>query len=151
MWLDMDNEGNNNNRFSANFFSLQLQLKTLLEDAGGDDALALLDTLTNLNKSEQKVALKLFSKVIQRVTSGPIRLETEGDLALKEFEDNLYEDLVAAIEEQTREERIATTPKIEVLSGGRELKPANQEPKKSPIDIASARKKRRERRPSLVN
>ena len=57
--FDMANSGDNK-RFSANFLSLQLQLKTLLEEAGGDDLIPFLDALTGLTRSEQKIALKLL-------------------------------------------------------------------------------------------
>lgn len=161
MWIEDDSivkfldmaDDTQNKRFSANFFSLQLQFKALLEEAGGDDVVSFLDTLASLNRSEQKVALKLFSKVLKRVVDGPIRLETEGDLALKEFEDTLYDDLLEAIEQETSQV-VKPKKKIEVLQGGKinKIEDIDQIAKhKNPIDLASARKKRRERRPSFIN
>jgi hypothetical protein len=89
-------------RFSSNFLSLQLQLKTILEEAGGDDLMPFLDTLSSMNKSEQMVALRLFKRTLDRFVGGSMRLETLGDLALKEFEDSLFSGLlddVAALKE----------------------------------------------------
>jgi|GEM_PF-7106372 len=84
-------------RFSSNFLSLQLQLKTILEEAGGDDLMPFLDTLSAMNQSEQRLALKLFKRTLDRFIGGSLRLETLGDLALKEFEDSLYSGLIDGI------------------------------------------------------
>ena len=65
--------------FSANLMSLQLQLKTLLEEAGGDDVVSLLDALCRISGSEQKVALKAFVQIIDRINSGDLRLSSSKD------------------------------------------------------------------------
>lgn len=80
--------------FTANLFSLQLQLKALLEDAGGDQVGELLDSLCKLTRSEQSIVLKVFSRVVGDILGSDNRLVTDGDVALKRFEDSLYEELV---------------------------------------------------------
>jgi hypothetical protein len=129
--------------FSSSLLSLQLQLKTLLEGAGGDAALTFLDTLSTLNPSEQKLILGLFTTVVERVKSGEDRLETEEDQHLKEFEETLYRDILDSMREAAND-----TPnrKIEVLEGGKSRNRID----KTPIDLAEARKSRR-RSKQLLN
>ena len=135
--------------FSASLFSLQLQIKTLLEGAGGDDALALLDALCTLNKSEQRVALKLFRRCIDRIAEGSERLETAEDKALKEFEDGLYNEIVNSMHNAARSDGNAAR-KFEVLDGGKDEKSANPT-RSTPIDFAKARKAKQNRTPPLLN
>ncbi|MEZ4754732.1 MAG: hypothetical protein R3A13_10575 [Bdellovibrionota bacterium] len=104
-------------RFTKNLFSLQLQLKTLLEDAGGDEALELLDTLCKLNPSEQNLVLKVMNRLVGDILNHGPRFETEGDLALKKFEDDLYGDLLRAMQQQSASEK---RQKFEVVSGGKD-------------------------------
>jgi hypothetical protein len=141
----MESNGGNN-RFSANFLSLQLQLKTLLEEAGGDELMPFLDALGTMNRSEQKIILKVLTRTIEKVATKTPRLATDGDLALKEFEDSLFADLAQALE--TGETKSPTRPrKIEVLSGGK----ASPEPEKTPIDLAAARKRKRISSDTILN
>jgi hypothetical protein len=130
--------------FSANLLSLQLQLKTLLEGAGGDSALQFLDTLSALNPSEQQLALRLFTTVIDSIRAGTQRLETAEDRVLKEFEENLYTDILASMREAANQ---SEPRKIEVIDGGK----ARQVPSNAPIDLAAARKNRRSRQKHLLN
>lgn len=126
---------------SRNLLSLQLQLKTILEDAGGDQAVEFLDTVARLNRSEQLVALRLFSRVVERFLAGPVRLETAADQSLQEFEDTLYDDLLGVM----REAGGMTGPR-EVIDGGKS--PARATP---PIDLDAARRARRNRSKPLFN
>ena len=98
--------------FSSNYMSLQLQLRTLLQDCGGEGAACLLDSLCCLTPSEQALALKLFSGVIDRILAGEIRLKTAADCTMKEIEENLYSDLVRSIESPA-------PGKLEVIRGGK--------------------------------
>jgi len=123
--------------FSANFFSLQLQLNSLLEDAGGEAALTFLDKLSSLHKSEQKIMMRIFENTVDRVRNGDIRLETEEDLVLQNFEKNLYNDIVYAM--QTA--RVLPEPmKLAVVDGGKS--PA-QKPQSAPINLAERRHSRK--------
>ena len=131
--------------FSANLFSLQLQIKTLLEGAGGDQALELLDTLCTLNKSEQRVALQVFQRCLARVAESEQNLCSTEDRALKEFEEQLYQDIAQAMHEGSIRERPVAARRFEVLDGG---KGENE----APIDLEKARKTRRLRPvPTLIN
>ena len=127
--------------FSANFFSLELQIKTLLEGAGGDNAIALLDALSQLNGLEQEVALSIFTRAINRIATGESRLVTEEDRALKDFEESLYKDILDAIKEAAK---TTGTTRFEVLRGGKS-------PRKTPINLSEARKARELRGKSIIN
>lgn len=122
--------------FSRNFLSLQLQLKTMLEEAGGEGVAGLLDHLSNLSTAEQKVAIKLFERVLRDfIAQGP-RFSDANDIERKRFEEQLYTDLSREMEEA----RKASQPgnNFEVIDGGRNAKI------KSPqlIDLNSHRRSR---------
>ncbi|NDC36659.1 MAG: hypothetical protein EBZ48_01255 [Proteobacteria bacterium] len=140
----MDTPGSKS-RFSANFLSLQLQLKTLLEESGGDELMPFLDALSTLNRSEQKILLKLLARTIEKVVATTPRFETAGDLALKNFEDALYHDIANALDFGHLKE--VPCKRIEVLEGGKEI-PSNR---KAPIDLATARKRKRLSSASILN
>lgn len=125
--------------FSSSLLSIQLQLRTLLEDVGGEEAAALLDGLTKLSLGERKIAVSLFTSVVQRLsaTEAP-RLSAVAEQALKEFEENLYRDLLEALANNPQAP-VNQESRLAVLNGGRGVS-------KSPvIDLAHARKLRRER------
>ena len=136
-------------RFSANLFSLQLQLKTLLEEAGGDELSALLDSLCSLSPSEQKVVIKVFSRMINKIVSGEDRLVTEGDLAVKRFEDSLYEDLVGEMKRAVlalpNSNEALNRPKLEIV--GAEKKDATGEV----ISLDTIRRGRRGSQDPIIN
>lgn len=124
--------------FSANFFSLQLQLKSLLEDIGGEAAVSFLDKLSALNKSEQRIMVRIFETVVERVRSGAVRLETSEDAQLKNFEDNLYNDIVY----QMQAAMVLPEPRrLEVVNGG---KSPTKKDGKSPISLADRRRLRKD-------
>lgn len=124
--------------FSANFFSLQLQLKSLLEDIGGEAAISFLDKLSTLNKSEQKIMVRVFENVVERVRSGSVRVETNEDSNLKKFEENLYNDIVYEMQAAM----VLPEPrKLEVVNGG---KSPQKKAAKSPISLADRRKQRKD-------
>lgn len=130
--------------FSANLMSLQLQLKTLLDGTGGDAAIQMLDTLGSLNPSEQKIALGIFSRVLENIRSGAQRLETADDRVLKEFEEGLYRDILSSMREAAND---SEPRRIEVIDGGKTRRPAD----KSPIDLDQVRKNRRAKHKHLLN
>jgi hypothetical protein len=102
--------------FSANLLSPQLQLRTLLEEPGGDGAVRLLDALCKVTPSEQKIILGIFTATIDRIVSGELRLENADDRQRKELEENLYGEIMNSIE------RAAAAPpkkRMEVLDGGK--------------------------------
>lgn len=116
--LDFLRMDNNDAAFSASLLSLQLQLRTLFEDAGGDHAMELLDSLCKLNRVEQVKVLQSFSAVIGKILSGSVRLASAEDQHLKEFEDNLYKQLLEAFEAPSAP---TEPPKLEVIPGGKNI------------------------------
>lgn len=108
-----------NGDFSRNLLSLQLQLETLLEGAGGDKTIEFLDALSQLSKVEQEIALRIFRNVAYKLAVGEKRIMSEQDKELKQFEDQLFEDIVAYIEKEPS----FTKPKLEVIDGGMTRKP----------------------------
>lgn len=123
----------NRGSFSANLVSLELQVKTLLEGTGGSHAIALLDALSHLSGLEQEVALAAFTRVIERIASSGERIMSKDDHLLKEFEENLYREILDAMREAATNSRT----RLEVVNGGKQL----SLPKK-PINLAEARKNR---------
>ena len=101
---------------SQSLFTLQLQLKTLLEGAGGEDALEFLDSLGELTRSEQKIILKMFNRVIERLRKSEIRLCSDEDKELLAFEENLYNEIIQTIEHG---EKSNGKLHLEVLDGGK--------------------------------
>lgn len=139
---------------SASLLSLQLQLKSLLDEAGGDDVLAVLDQLSLLSAGERALALAAFSQAVDRVSKGSTRLHSAEDEALKELEEGLYQDIVSAIEEAERAPVQAALGcrKLAVLDGGK-CRPAISENHSSvptPIDF-SRRKSKKFRSRSALN
>jgi hypothetical protein len=123
--------------FSNNLFSLQMQVRTLLDGAGGDAAIELLDNLCELNKSERRVALKVFNRVVKRIQEGDFRLDTAEDKELKAFEENLYSEILHSFHSHDG----PAARKFEVLPGG---KSTDEEPAedKTPINLSAFRKNR---------
>ncbi len=122
---------------SAALLSLELQIKTLLEGAGGDDALSFLDALSELNQSEQKLALDVFTKIVKNIKSGEQRLVTEGDLARNGFEETLYSEIINSMREAALAE---AGKKLSVVNGGK-AKPEIVH--KTPISLCDVRKARK--------
>lgn len=131
--------------FSAGLFSLELQIRTLLEGAGGDDAIELLDSLCRLNRSERSIALKIFKRVIDRFHTSEHRVCSDNDRELNEFEESLYGELIHTMK------RASGSPygRLEVLKGGKTEEVEDDE--KTPIDLAAARKDRQSKRNELLN
>ncbi|MCB0354708.1 MAG: hypothetical protein KDD64_14325 [Bdellovibrionales bacterium] len=109
-----------NGFFTKSFFSLKLQLETLLEGAGGSDASLLLDKLSQLNQSEQRIVLKMMQRVVDRMLAGEIRLETKSDAEQKMFEEQLYSGLVSSLEQTPPKER---SNRFHVVDGGKPKNP----------------------------
>lgn len=116
-FLVMDNKSDA--AFSASLLSLQLQLRTLFEDAGGDHVMELLDSLCKLNRAEQVKVLQSFSSVIGKILAGTVRLSSLEDKHLKDFEDNLYKQLLDAFDHQPAP--LPEQPKLEVIPGGKNI------------------------------
>lgn len=138
MWMRTRNKGtvgtmgsNIDGPFSANLLALQLQLKTLLEESGGEAVVGLLDALCTLTGEEQQNVLRVFTSVIKRIAAGEVHLESEKDKELSKFENGLYLDLLQVLRQQQRRKPI----KLEVLSGGKD----EQRGKGAVVDLSKYR------------
>ncbi len=124
-------------QFAKILLSLELQLKTLLDDVGGSHAASFLDALAKLRRAEQTVILPVFRRALERLIAGSIRLDSKEDQSLRDFEEALYQDLVKAIQDKARP--TAPTGRIvEVIDGGKAKAVAGD----APIDLAEERRRR---------
>lgn len=147
--------------FSTGLMSLQVQLKGLLEGAGGDNAVELLDTLSTLSSSEQKIALEIFTRVLDRVGAQDERFLSESDKEMKELEDLLFDDIMHAMADAAGNESqpipaAATKKKLSVVDGGKSSSSFNVRKIEvsstvTPIDFEKARKNRKNTRPNFLN
>jgi hypothetical protein len=137
--------------FTRNLLSLQLQLQTLLEGVGGEGTASLLDGLSQLSETERKRIIPLLSRVVSRVLKGDKRLSSSEDKELQNFEDALFDSIMAALGQSSNDDRVSPEAdrKLEIVPGGkRDLgHPSRRKPVKVPslIDLAKARESRRQR------
>lgn len=143
----------NEGQFSRNFLSLQLQLKTLMEDAGGAPLLELLDALCSLSPTEQKAALAQFLACTKRIAAGEQRTLSPADRELKDFEDALFNGIVESMAHAAGTENLPTKKKLAVVEGGKTGPVARGKilRDKSPINLAEVREIRKNRQDPLVN
>lgn len=113
-WEILGMENSSNKHFSANLIALQMQLKTLMEDSGGDKVVALLDMLCQLGEEEQRLVLGHFINIVQKISNGDIRLKSELDVKNAQFEDDLYSDILQAFNQQSLQKS-----RFELLQGGK--------------------------------
>lgn len=145
--------------FTANLFSLQIQLKSLFDEAGGESSIKLLDKLSRLSATEQKLALSLFQKVIERVLSGELRVASQRDQFMKELEDTLYSDILHSMKEASGDTPNSTPSsqrKLEILDGGKpneksHAKKFSEKKCSEPIDLKKARDARKVSIKPLMN
>ena len=135
--------------FTKSLLSLQLQLQTLLEGVGGDHTASLLDNIARLSDTERATIIPLIAKVIAKVAGGDKRLLSANDEELKDFEDSLYESVLAALGNTaaSAEPDRERNPKLAVVSGGKGEKErlAFKRPVRIPalIDLSKERENRR--------
>ena len=113
---------------SLNLFALQLQLKTVLEEAGGESAIRFLDLVAQLGKSEQEIIFGSFEKVLKRVIDGATRLRSPEDETSRQLEESLYSEILEAIEEK---KQAAPFTQLSMVKGGKATSNDSQ-----PIDFA---------------
>lgn len=129
--------------FTKSLLSVQLQLNTILEGVGGEGAAALMDTMAKLTNKEREIILPLINRVIQRLTEENERLSSMEDAELKDFENALYESVLAAMNETHEPKKNVTDAKhkFAIVNGG---KPAGKPVRLSTlIDLAKAREARK--------
>lgn len=105
--------------FSKNFLSLRLQLDTLLMDAGADQAIELLDTMTLLAPEERALLLGSFNRVAQTVLTGERIIPLEQNRALQSFENGLYLELLEAMQEAGGNSK--KNQRLSVVPGGKKV------------------------------
>lgn len=135
----------NDGLFSQSLKSLEIQLKTLFYGSGNERSIAFLDSLSNLGLMEQELVLKRFTKIIDRILSGDNRLLTEEDIAQKEIENEIYSDIIGAMNEAVKIEKLSGK-RLEVLDGGK--KNLN---KNVLIDLSQAKKGRKHNLKPVLN
>ncbi len=133
--------------FSRNLFSLQLQLKTMLDGIGGEDATELLDLLGQLNGSERKLALKVLNRTLRKIVDGKERLETENDIQEKAFEEALYKDIMNSFFTAQPMEKGSG---FSVLDGGKERKKKKKNSKRI-IDFESFKSQKKSPTLTVLN
>jgi hypothetical protein len=126
--------------FKDSVLSIELQLKALFEEVGGEAALNFLNCLGRLNRSEQERILKVFQSVTERVERGNLRLETAEDRTRKEFEDALYEDIVRSFGSNALKPEPLSRRRLTVVE---KEPPASDQ--SAPISLDKVRAQRRER------
>lgn len=129
--------------FSKSLLSLQLQLNTILEGVGGEEAATLMDTMGKLTNKEREIILPLVNRVIQRLLQENERLSSLEDAELKDFENALYESVLAAMNDSQDPKKKVTDAKhkFAIVNGG---KPSGKPVRLSTlIDLAKAREARK--------
>lgn len=114
-----------NGTFSLGLSSLQFQVKSLFDEAGGEKACQLLDILSSLNQEAREKALGLFIELAGKLRDYQHSLPSLASNGSRDFETRLYNTLIADLN---------ATPHLALVSGGR----AN----KQLIDLGKARAKR---------
>lgn len=102
--------------FTRSFMSLQLQLEHLLEEAGGDEVVELLDLLACFRKSERSRLLPVLREALANVLAAGVSVANSEDRELESFEEGLYENLVTALESANSPDDLIAKPREERLS-----------------------------------
>ena len=140
--------------FTKSLLSLQLQLQTLLEGVGGDETAGLLDSLAKLTDSERALIIPILTKALGKILEGQLRLKSTEDLKLAEFEDNLFESVIAAMKGENTDQTKAgdkAQKNFAVVAGGKRSEKGDvvafKKPVRSPalIDLSKARETRKVR------
>lgn len=111
--------------FTKGLLSLQLQVTTMLEGVGGDDAAILMDTLAKLSKVERQSVVPMLTRVISRLAEDHDRVLSSEEQELSNFENELYESVVSAmvttgVDCERAIERQQQT-KLRVVDGGKKV------------------------------
>lgn len=111
--------------------ALSLQLATLMDEAGGESALKLLDKLASLNPQTRKLAIDKFSAELDQILieDGGNNVYVPG-----EAEEKIFQSIMSEIDDGS----FFSKRKLEVLSG-----PKNQEKLGDIIDLQAFRQKHR--------
>jgi len=155
--------------FSTSLRILELQIKNLMEGAGGSRALTFLDKLSNLAPLEQHAALDAFTRTVDRIAAGDKRFTTAEEQEFQKIEDGLYNEILGAMADASGAESVmfpqsksaAKDGKLSVLDGGRldggklrdsvRMKSEISGPSNTPIDFKAALKSKRQKDNQCLN
>lgn len=135
--LDSFDMKKNDGLFTQSLKSLEIQLKTLFYGSGNDKSIAFLDALSNLSLLEQEIVLIRFTRIVEQILEGDKRFISSEELSHKEIENNLYEEIVHAMNEAVKVEKLSGK-RLEVLEGGKKFSKNNVL-----IDLSKAKKNKR--------
>ncbi len=141
--------------FTKSLLSLQLQLQTLLEGVGGDETAGLLDVLAKMSDTERALIIPVLTKTLSRLLESGNRLQTNEDIRLQDFENSLFESVMAAMGDGVAESEGTAdrgTKRLAVVSGGKAPEAlAFKKPVRIPalIDLSKAREDRKGRSGSV--
>lgn len=116
------------NSFSNSLLALHAQIHELIQGVGGDKLASVLDALSKLEDEEKKQILEGFHKVTSYL------LTAKSELSRKEMIESLCNELLREFTLKP----ISSTPRLEVLPGGRDVIKQISEP----ISLDKARKQR---------
>ena len=122
---------------SSNLLCLQLQVNSLLAEAGGDRAVELLDGLAELSDAERQLALASFSRVVNRIRAGEQHLVSSDEIQLQKLEDDLYRDILLAMRDASSSTK--KRPHLEVVRGAKKDPTATPEAAAAPGVVRSQR------------
>lgn len=101
---------------SFGLLSMQLQLQTLLEECGGEQAVEFLDTLSELpGKERQHQLLQVFGRATRRILESDLP-EQWDEAFCNELEEELFEDIMKLMKNGEEE----PARRFEVLNGGKD-------------------------------
>lgn len=136
--------------FTKSLLSLQLQLQTILEGVGGEEAALLMDSLAKLSETERGHVIPMLTRVISRLVEEHDRVLSKDEEELKNFENALYESVVSAVVTNGPKNPVPLNmeeqrSKLAVVPGGKPSHVSKTKPVRisTLIDLAKAREARR--------
>jgi hypothetical protein len=136
--------------FTKSLLSLQLQLQTILEGVGGEEAAGLMDALAKLSNTERATVIPMLTRIIARLVTEHDRVLGKEEQELKEFENALFESVLSAVQGNGGSDVVALNEdegrsKLAVLPGGKGPIVAKTKPVRlsALIDLQKAREARR--------
>lgn len=118
---------------SSNLLCLQLQVNSLLAEAGGERALELLDGLAELSEAERQLALASFSKVVNRIRAGEQHLISPEEVKMQKLEDDLYRDILTAMRDASSSAK--KKPHLEVVRGSKDATSSSTPTGNGPVSL----------------
>lgn len=80
--------------FSVGWSCLKLQMESLFDEAGGAEALQLLDLLAEMPESEKRAALTAFGRVAKQLSERPAPDRKDDDCDTEDLGESIYRDIM---------------------------------------------------------